>query len=83
MPVSVYLIEYPNGKILVDCGWHREMSPNGEVDKAAQIKSLGSRVLYLVNQGKIEKGAAVDEQLNKLGIKSSELDYVLLTQFRL
>lgn len=79
LPVSVYLIEHPQGKILVDCGWHRDMSPNGTFDKTAQIKSLGSLFLYLVNQGKIEKGAAVDEQLKRLGMKPSDLDYVLLT----
>lgn len=79
LPVSVYLIEHPCGKILVDCGWHREMSPNGEFDKKAQIKSLGSRQLYLVNQGKIEKGAAIDEQLGEIGLKAADLDYVLLT----
>lgn len=79
LPVSVYLIEHPKGKILVDCGWHRDMSPNGTFDKAAQIKSLGSRLLYMVNQGEIKKGEAVDEQLRKLGIEPSELDYVLLT----
>lgn len=79
LPVSVYLIEHPKAKILVDCGWNRDMSPNGTFDKSAQIKSLGSRLLYLVNQGKIEKGAAVDEQLSKLGLKPSDLDYVLLT----
>ena len=38
-------------------------------DKAAQIKSLGSKLLYLVNQGVVEKGEAVDEQLNKLGLE--------------
>lgn len=79
LPVSVYLIEHPKGNILVDCGWHRDMSPNGIFDKKAQIKSLGSRLLYMVNQGEIEKGAAVDEQLKKLGLKPSDLDYVLLT----
>lgn len=79
LPVSAYLIEHPRGKILVDCGWHRNISPNGEFDKKAQIKSLGSRLLYVVNQGKIEKGAAIDEQLLKIGIKTSELDFVLLT----
>ena len=63
------MIEHPKAKILVDCGWNREMSPNGEFDKAAQIKSLGSRLLYLVNQGVVEKGEAVDEQLNKLGLE--------------
>jgi len=56
LPVSSYLIEHPKGKVLFDCGWHREMSPNGEIDKKAQIQSLGSRLLYVVNQGVVEKG---------------------------
>ena len=79
LPVSVYLIEHPKGLILVDTGWHRDMSPEGTYDKAAQIKSLGSRVLYNVNQGQIPLGQAVDEQLATMGIKPSDLDYVLLT----
>lgn len=52
IPVSVYLIEHPEGLILVDTGWHRDMSPEGKFDKKAQIKSLGSRLLYRINQGK-------------------------------
>lgn len=79
LPVSVYLIEHPKGLILVDTGWHRDMSPEGVYDKKAQIKSLGSRVLYNVNQGQIPLGEAVDEQLATMGIKPSNLDYVLLT----
>ena len=79
LPVSVYLIEHPKGLILVDTGWHRDMSPEGVYDKAAQIKSLGSRVLYNVNQGQILLGEAVDEQLETMGIKPADLDYVLLT----
>ncbi len=79
LPVSVYLIEHPKGLILVDTGWHRDMSPEGVYDKAAQIKSLGSRVLYNVNQGQIPLGEAVDEQLAMMGIKPADLDYVLLT----
>lgn len=79
LPVSSYLIEHPKGKILFDCGWHRNMSPDGEFDKKAQIESLGSRLLYMVNQGKVEKGQAVDEQLAELGIRPSDLDYVLLS----
>ena len=55
------------------------MSPEGVYDKAAQIKSLGSRVLYNVNQGQIPLGEAVDEQLKVMGIKPADLDYVLLT----
>lgn len=79
LPVSVYLIEHPKGKILVDCGWHRDMSPEGIYDKKAQIKSLGSRLLYKINQGMVENGAAVDEQLQQMGIKPEDIDYVLLT----
>ena len=79
LPVSVYLIEHPKGLILVDTGWHRDMSPEGVYDKAAQIKSLGSRILYNVNQGQIPLGEAVDEQLATMGIKPADLDYVLLT----
>ena len=79
LPVSVYLIEHPKGLILVDTGWHRDMSPEGVYDKAAQIKSLGSRVLYNVNQGQIPLGKAVDEQLEGMGIKTADIDYVLLT----
>ena len=79
LPVSVYIIEHPKGLILVDTGWHRDMSPEGVYDKAAQIKSLGSRVLYNVNQGQIPLGEAVDEQLATMGIKPADLDYVLLT----
>ena len=51
LPVSCYLIEHPQGKILVDTGWNKDMSSDGEFDKKAQIKSLGSRLLYHVNQG--------------------------------
>ena len=79
LPVSSYLIEHPKGRILVDCGWHRDMSPDGVYDKEAQIKSLGSRILYNINQGLIERGAAIDEQLAGMGLKTSDLNYVLLT----
>ena len=79
LPVSCYLIEHPKGKILVDCGWHQEMSPNGIYDKKAQIKSLGSKILYHINQGVVELGQTIDEQLKKIGIQPSDLDFVILT----
>lgn len=79
LPVSSYLVEHPKGLILVDCGWHREMSPDGTFNKKAQIKSLGSRILYGINQGVVEKGMAIDEQLCQMGFKTTDLDYVLLT----
>lgn len=79
LPVSAYLIECKHGNILFDCGWHRDMSPNGVFDKKAQIKSLGSLPLYITNQGCVEKGAAINEQLLALGIRPADLDLVLLS----
>ena len=79
LPVSAYLIEHPKGKFLVDTGWERGMSPNGVIDKKAQIKSLGSFILYVVNQGVVELGKCIDEQLAKIKIKTSDIDAVLLT----
>ncbi|MCB6435852.1 N-acyl homoserine lactonase family protein [Thomasclavelia ramosa] len=79
LPVSCYLIEHPIGKILVDTGWHRNISPNGKFDKRAQIKSLGSPLLYMTNQGMIENGMTIDEQLAQKGIKISDIDYLLLS----
>lgn len=55
------------------------MSPEGVFDKKAQIKSLGSSVLYKVNQGLIPKGMAINEQLSDMGIRTSDLDLVLLS----
>lgn len=79
LPVCCYYIETPKGKILFDTGWHRDMSPDGVYDKRAQIRSLGSRLLYNVNQGVLPKGDAVDEQLAAMGVHPSDLDYVLLS----
>ena len=79
LPVSAYLIECDHGKVLFDCGWHRDMSPDGVFDKRAQIRSLGSLPLYMTNQGRMEKGAAIDEQLSTLGIHPTDLDLVLLS----
>ncbi len=76
LPVSAYLIEHPKGLFLVDTGWARAMSPEGVFDKKAQIKSLGTVVLYEVNQGQIPLGQCVDEQLAEMGIKTSDIDAV-------
>lgn len=35
LPVSAYLIEHPKGKVLIDTGWSREISPDGVYDAAA------------------------------------------------
>lgn len=79
LPVSAYLIEHPKGRFLVDTGWARSMSPEGKLDKRAQIKSLGSTRLYKVNQGRVALGQCVDEQLAAMGLAPSDIDAVLIT----
>lgn len=79
LPVSSYLIEHPKGKFLVDTGWSRDMSPKGKFDVKAQIASLGSPMLYLINQGVVGLRQCIDEQLEDIGIAVSDIDAVLLT----
>ena len=79
LPVSAYLIEHPKGLFLVDTGWARAMSPEGVFDEKAQIRSLGSKLLYEVNQGRIPLGECIDEQLEASGFAVPDIDAVLLT----
>ncbi len=78
LPVCCYFIEHPKGKILVDTAWSRRMSPDGVEDKEAQIRELGY-FLYRINQGYTPKGQTVNEQLESMGVDTSDLDYVVLT----
>lgn len=78
LPVSAYLIEHPQGRLLVDTGWHREISPQGEYSRFAQIRHLGL-AHFLLNQGVLPKGEALVEQLARLNIQPKDIDYVLLT----
>ena len=78
LPVSAYFIEHPNGKILIDTGWNRAISPNGEYDRVAQVKHLGVGH-FLINQGILPKGESAVEQLEKIGIAPRDIDFVILT----
>lgn len=51
------------------------MSPNGVFDRRAQIRSPGSLPLYMTNQGRIEKGAAINEQLAAMDIATGRASY--------
>ena len=79
LPVFSFLVEHPKGTILFDTRWHREMSPDGVYDKRVQNKSLGSFLLYQINQGRIAPGEAINGQLERMGIKPSDLDNVLIS----
>lgn len=78
LPVSAYLIEIQNLKILVDTGWHREISPNGEYDRIAQVKHMGVGH-FLINQGILPKGESITEQLATLKIYQKNIDFVIMT----
>lgn len=70
LPVSVYLIEHPKGLILIDTGWHTD-------NRTKQIRNLLFQ--YPVNKAELPKGQAIDEQLNRLGYKPEDIDYVLMS----
>jgi len=78
LPVSAYLIERGDYKILVDTGWHRDISPDGEYNRRAQVKHMGLGH-FLLNQGLVPKGEAVVEQLAALNIAPEDLDFVIMT----
>ena len=79
LPVTSYLIEHPKGLVLLDTGWDRRISPNGEYDKDSQYPALGSRILSTINEGVLPSGKAIDEHLLSLGYKPHDLDYVLIS----
>lgn len=70
LPVSVYLIEHPKGLILIDTGWN-------SINRYHQLRNL--QFQYPVNKAVLPQGQAVDEQLAAMGIKPSDLDYVLMS----
>lgn len=78
LPVPVYLIEHPQGLVLVDTGWPRAISPKGVEDRAAQIRVLGLPY-YNVCRGVLGEGEAAEEQLAKMGIRPRDIRCVVLT----
>lgn len=67
LPVSAYLIEHPKGLVLIDTGWHTNVRKLKEIPKRA------------IAVPELLEGQAIHEQLDKLGYKPSDLDYVFLS----
>ena len=78
LPVCVYLIEHPRGLVLVDTGWCREISPEGEYEPGAVRKVLPAYLAVLYHPW-LPKGMAVHEQLGAMGIRPEDLECILLT----
>lgn len=71
LPVFAFLIEHPKGLVLIDTGWHTDVRKD-------QIKHLG-RFHYWINKAILPEGQAINEQLEQLGIKPQNIDYVILS----
>lgn len=78
LPVSAYLIEHPKGKVLIDTGWSREISPEGVYDAAAVKRQLPGYLAAFYHPW-VEKGKTVAEQLAAMGIAPEDLSAVVLT----
>jgi glyoxylase-like metal-dependent hydrolase (beta-lactamase superfamily II) len=70
LPVSAYLIEHPQGLVLLDTGWH-------SLNRTHQLRNLSFQ--SLVNKADLPAGQAIDEQLARLGYQPKDLDLVLLS----
>lgn len=71
VPVSAYLIEHPDGLVLVDTGWHTDVRS----DQRGHLGFLASSMY----SGRLPAGEAVHEQLSSLEIEPEDLDYVVLS----
>ena len=78
LPVCAYLIEHPQGLILVDTGWCRDISPEGGYDPKAVGRILPPHLAALYHPY-LPAGLAILEQLAAMSIRPEELEYVLLT----
>lgn len=78
LPVYSFLIEHPKGRLLLDCGWCREISPEGHYDAGAvrRILPAGLAALY---QPTLPVGEAIDEHLAVLGLRPEDIDCVLIS----
>lgn len=78
LPVCAYLVEHPRGLLLVDTGWCRDISPEGEYDAKAVSRVLPAPLANLYRPY-LPRGMAVHEQLAARGLRPEDLECVMLT----
>ena len=71
LPVSCYLIEINNRRVLIDTGWHSKY----EHEKPRRFFGL----LNDISAPILKKGESVDCQLANLGFKPSDIDFLFLS----
>lgn len=70
LPVSSYLIEHPKGLILIDTGWNKLIRQSNWRELGLQLQ---------INKGYLPAGWSIDERLQTLGYRTSDIDYVLMS----
>lgn len=71
VPVSAYLIEHSKGLILIDTGWH--------TDVRTKPKQYLGWLHYTASTPYLPQGQAIHEQLEKLGYRPSDIDFLFLS----
>ena len=71
VPVSAYLIEHPNGRVVIDAGWHEEIR--------TKPKEHFGEDLYRFIEYRLPEGSSLREQLAAKGLSPEDLDVVVLS----
>ncbi|UUZ95559.1 N-acyl homoserine lactonase family protein [Paenibacillus sp. P25] len=71
VPLSSYLIEHPNGRIVVDAGWHEDI-------RTKPREHLGED-LYQFIEYRLPEGSSVREQLAARRLAPEDLDAVIVS----
>lgn len=71
LPVSVYLIEHPNGNILIDTGWSSRY--------AAERPHRFFGLLGDISTPVVKPGDAVDEKLAALGLRDADIGCIVFS----
>lgn len=71
LPLTSYLIEVGDKKVLVDTGW-------SSLVKTRPIKALGF-MQAMLSKIELPQGKSLVEQLDTKGIKAADIDYLILT----
>lgn len=71
LPVSAYLIEHPNGKILIDTGWDSKY--------ANERPKYGFGLVDKISGPIIEENEGIDSKLTSIGLSASDIDRVFIS----
>lgn len=71
LPVNAFLIEHPNGLVLIDTGWDKQVREH-------PIQAITFNMWY-ASKPKLPEGMAIDEQLKKIGYDVQDIDYIIMS----